>query len=230
MASIKWICVLLAIGLWPSQALLADLIVDDFLTAESRNNSGGYGSTTGPSPGSSIFGGIRDTNLQVVLGNATQQWSIASHVLNLSVTGVGAFETTMRLTYNDATPSEDLGAAGLQSVLLKDVATTAPWRLTMSFTGTNSVTPATRTVNIPSGYSNDLIIPFSGFSSSVTGLGNISQISLFFLNDSGAAPQLSFGPVSLISAVPEPTWIGALSIIGVWLGRRRMRRSARRKP
>lgn len=220
MTLIKWMLLVLAIGMLPSQPVLADLIVDNFSTPQSTPNSGGFGTSF---PGAGIFGGSRETNLQVF--NSSQQLDVASQLLTLKVTpGVGSFENTMRLTYNDATPSEDLGAAGLQAVSLADVNATASWNLTVSFTGTNSLTPATRTVTIPSGSNGNLIIPFSSFSSSVTGLGDISTISLLFLNDNGAAPQLSFGPVTLISAVPEPSFVGAISLLAIGLLRCKHRR------
>lgn len=209
----RWIgcCSALFLAFVPSGLTArADLIVDDFSIPQSTSNVGGFGSFVNDA---GIFGGKRDSNLQV--SNSTQQLNIASNLLNLAVTpGVGSFLNSMTLTYNDTTPSEDLGAAGLQNISLADVNATAPWKLTVAFTGTNFPTPATRVITIPSGSSGNLNIPFASFSSPVTGLGNISGISLLFENDTGAAPQISFGPITL-SAVPEPCCTGAITLLGI---------------
>ena len=223
MVLVRWICWLIAIGMWSSTLLHADLIVDDFSTPQSVNNTGGFG---GSSPGGGLFGGSRLLNLQVT--NSTQQLEIAAQKLDLSVTPLNtSFFHSMTLTYNDAVPSQDLAAANAVAISLADVQATAPWTVTVSFTGTNSATPATRTVSIPDGFNSSLVIPFTTFNNSVTGLGPISSISLHFGNDSGAAPKLSLGPVTLLTTapVPEPSvmLLATLSLAGVLVRRRRLK-------
>lgn len=221
MVLLRWICLWTAIGMWPSTFLHADLIVDDFTTPQSVNNNGGFG---GSSPGAGIFGGSRLVNLQVT--NSTQHLEIAAQQLDLTVVPLNpSFFHSMTLTYNDAAPSQDLAAANAFAVSLADVQATAPWTVTVSFTGTNSATPATRTVSIADGFNGSLVIPFNSFDNSVTGLGPISSISLRFGNDSGAAPELIFGPITLLTAVavPEPAVmvLATLSLAGVLARRRR---------
>ncbi len=164
--------------------------------------------------------------MQVI--NATQQLDIANQLLNLTANAVvpaNANENTMTLTYNDATPSEDMAVENAFAVSLADVQATASWTLTVSFSGTNSLDPAVRTLSIADGFNGDLVIPFSSFNNSVTGLGPLSRISLHFVNQNSATSRLSSGPITLLTttAVPEPSVmvLAALSLGGVVLRRRK---------
>lgn len=219
--STRWLLAI-ALSLSSASGLFAGLIVDSFQTPLSIQNTGGAG---GSAPATGVFGVNRTYSLQVFSG-ITQQLDISAGELDLSVAPTVSFgDATLRLTYVDPTPSDDLNALGLNFLLIEDVVATGNWNVTVTLKNSLDQTFVSSLSPLPA--NDDFWLNLSAFSPSTGTLGPLKEVELFF-NVSGVTPQIGFGTISF-TAAPEP---GTLAIVGAgFLGaslvRRRWKRARR---